>query len=91
MRTALLCVNIQYALLLGRKAGGVAEHFLTRQGRGDNSRDIEGLLALGLSRRGTEVSDSGDGRAFHFHNLGREWIFLGHVQSDVLKNLLDVV
>lgn len=62
---SLLGVDVEDAPLLLGEGGAVVEHRAVRQGRRGEGRDVEGLLALGLSDRGAEVAHRPDHGAVH--------------------------
>ena len=66
---SLLGVDVEDAPLLLGEGGAVVEHRAVRQGRRGEGRDVEGLLALGLSDRGVQCPDHG---AVHPQHGGRD-------------------
>ena len=69
--TSLLGVDVEDAPLLLGEGGSVVEHRAVRQGCRGESRDVEGLLALGLPDRGAEVAQRPDYGAVHPQHGGR--------------------
>ena len=69
--TSLLSVNVEDATLPLGEGGAVVEHRAVRHGRRREGRNVEGLLAFGLSDRGAEVTQRPDYGAVHPQHGGR--------------------
>ena len=87
---ALLSVEIQDLPLPFRKRGFIIQDLQIRQGSGDDSADIEGLLRLALSCRCAEVAKRADDGSVYLDDHGGSDELVAYVNEYLFPNLVEV-